>query len=74
MFEVLRNKDLRKTYFDGFLNGFNSAANFWRPVKFEEKSLDEMNRESMDRAWIQTGQGLREACLSVEKKYGLSHE
>jgi hypothetical protein len=74
MFEILKNKDLRKTYMNGFLNGFNSAANFWKPVKFENKTIEEMNKESMDKAWIQTGQSLRDACLNVEKKYGLSHE
>jgi hypothetical protein len=74
MFEIFKNKDLRNTYIEGFLRGFNSAANFWKPVEFENKTLDEMNREAMDKAWLQTGQALRDACLSVEKKYNLSHE
>jgi hypothetical protein len=74
MFEIFKNKDLRNTYIEGFLRGFNSAAYFWEPKKFEMKSLDEMNKEAMDKAWYDTGKQLRDACLMVEKKYGLNHE
>jgi hypothetical protein len=74
MFEVLKNKDLRKTYMNGFLNGFNSAANFWKPVKFENKTIEEMNKESMDKAWIQVGVDLRQAYDTVSEQYGFSYE
>jgi hypothetical protein len=74
MLEVLKNKDLRKTYFEGFMKGFNSAANFWSMPRIEVKSLDEMNRESMERAWMQTGQAFRDAYDSVAIKYGFNHE
>jgi hypothetical protein len=50
------------------------VANFWKPIKFENKTIEEMNKESMDKAWIQVGTDLRQAYDAVSERYGFNHE
>ncbi|GMO57388.1 MAG: hypothetical protein Ta2D_03150 [Rickettsiales bacterium] len=70
----IAEKSFLKTYINGFLSGFNCIANFWRPINFEEKTLDEMNKDLIDLSWFQTANDFKNACLQVEKIYGIKND
>jgi hypothetical protein len=74
MFEIFKNKDLRNTYIEGFLRGFNSAAYFWDEPEIDDGTPEEIAKGIDDKAWYDTGRQLRDACLMVEKKYRLNNE
>ncbi|GHU28000.1 hypothetical protein FACS1894152_5350 [Bacilli bacterium] len=67
--KILRNRNLRKLYIDGFSMGFNSAFNFLSiPNLIDKTTRDEALKSSND-MWYEVGDRLSSACSKFEEQH-----
>lgn len=74
-------KKFLSAYFEGFFKGFNCIFTVWNKPDFSKiennepkKTIEEMNREMTEKAWLQTCLDFRRAFDNVTARYGYKNE